>query len=225
MPNREEGKDQRRRAIVKAARALIRENAETGFSMRALAERAGLSLVTPYNLFGSKQAVLQAVLDEDLQFFAQRIRALEAQDLDVFFEVVRISCASYAKDPEFSRAVLGAVYFGETSEYRSMFRRPRRIFWQSLVDDAKRNKCIDASVDSDAFATNLVHIYWSNIIEWVAAEGSIEEMETRTKYGFALALLAVAKPKHRAALRTRLAELQEMLSEAAPAETLEQLDA
>ena len=95
MANREEGKDQRRRAIVKAARALIRENAETGFSMRSLAERAGLSLVTPYNLFGSKQAVLQAVLDEDLEFFSQHIAAFEEDCLDVFFEVVKQSCASF----------------------------------------------------------------------------------------------------------------------------------
>ena len=179
MVNREEGKDQCRRAIVKAARALIRENAETGFSMRSLAERAGLSLVTPYNLFGSKQAVLQAVLDEDLQFFSQHIRAFEEDALDVFFEVVKQSCASYAKEPNYSRAILGSVYFGGTSEYRSMFRRPRRIFWQSLVENAKQANCIDAAVDSDTFALNLVHIYWSNIIEWVAAECTIEEMEAR----------------------------------------------
>ena len=220
MPSREEGKDLRRRAIVKAARALIRDNAETGFSMRALAERAGLSLVTPYNLFGSKQAVLQAVLDEDIEVFSDRMKAYEEQGLDIFFEAVRQSCASYADDPEYSRAVLGAIYFGGTNEYRTMFRRPRRIFWQSLVEKAIETKCIDASVDPNAFSINLVHIYWSNIIEWVAAEGTIEEMETRTMYGFALSFLAVATPKYRADLKKRLVESQEIIKNRKAAEGL-----
>jgi len=63
MPSREQAKAIRRDRIVAAARELIQETEETGFSMRALAERAGVSLVTPYKLFGSKLAGMQALLD------------------------------------------------------------------------------------------------------------------------------------------------------------------
>src|SRR5271168_2287443 len=52
---REAGKRERRRRIIEAARALIRETGNAGLSMRALAARAGVSLATPYNLFGSKR--------------------------------------------------------------------------------------------------------------------------------------------------------------------------
>ena len=41
-----------------AARALILEGGRGDFSMPALAEAAGVSLVTPYNLFGSKANIL-----------------------------------------------------------------------------------------------------------------------------------------------------------------------
>lgn len=42
------------RNLVDAAHALIRETGGTGFSMVQLAEKAGVSPATPYNLLGSK---------------------------------------------------------------------------------------------------------------------------------------------------------------------------
>ncbi len=58
---RARAKDERRARLTKAARALIAEKPAGQFSMTELATRAGLSLATPYNLFGSKTAILQAV--------------------------------------------------------------------------------------------------------------------------------------------------------------------
>ena len=58
MSRREEAKAERRHRIVTAARDLIRETGDTGLSMRAIAARANVSLSTPYNLFGSKGAIL-----------------------------------------------------------------------------------------------------------------------------------------------------------------------
>ena len=58
---REAGKTERRQRIIRAARQLIRQTGNAGLSMRALAVRAGVSLATPYNLFGSKRAIVLAV--------------------------------------------------------------------------------------------------------------------------------------------------------------------
>ena len=63
------GKLKRRRAILDAAREIITTLGDAGLTMRALAARAGVSPATPYNLFGSKQAVLQAVYDADQEEF------------------------------------------------------------------------------------------------------------------------------------------------------------
>ncbi|MGD8829867.1 MAG: TetR/AcrR family transcriptional regulator, partial [Pseudomonadales bacterium] len=73
MPSREEAKEIRRQRILEAARSLIRETARTRFSMRMLAEKSGVSLVTPYNLFGSKQAIMGTLLDEDIGQFAKQL--------------------------------------------------------------------------------------------------------------------------------------------------------
>ena len=63
------GKAKRQRAILDAARDIMAESGEGGLTMFALASRAGVSPATPYNLFGSKQAILQAVYEEDMHDF------------------------------------------------------------------------------------------------------------------------------------------------------------
>ena len=74
---REAGKAERRARIIQAARDLIRDTGDAGLSMRALAARAGVSLATPYNLFGSKRAIVMAVL-QDVREFIDRVSNLPA---------------------------------------------------------------------------------------------------------------------------------------------------
>jgi AcrR family transcriptional regulator len=57
LSKREQNKSDKRGQIIKAARELMRIRSSTGFSMRQLADASGVSLATPYNLFGSKQGI------------------------------------------------------------------------------------------------------------------------------------------------------------------------
>jgi len=66
MSGREVRKQARRRAILDAARGLILEAKDRDFSMPILAAKAGVSLVTPYNLFGSKSDILMEIVREDI---------------------------------------------------------------------------------------------------------------------------------------------------------------
>src|ERR1041385_1026819 len=61
MGLREKQTGERRERILDAARKLMRRAGGTGFTMRALAKEAGVSLATPYNLFRSKAGVLYAL--------------------------------------------------------------------------------------------------------------------------------------------------------------------
>jgi len=63
------GKDHRRARLIRAARDLITERADGSFSMQELAARAELSLATPYNLLGSKAAILQEVYRAETEGF------------------------------------------------------------------------------------------------------------------------------------------------------------
>lgn len=68
---REAQKEMRRQRTLDAAEALIRKTGTIEFSMQTLASKAKLSLATPYNLFGSKSAILYALLDGFLDEIAK----------------------------------------------------------------------------------------------------------------------------------------------------------
>ncbi len=211
MNAREAGKAERRGAIVRAARRLVRETGQTGFSMRALAEAAGVSIATPYNLFGSKQAIMFALLDADLEQYRARLTEMGGDALDVFFEAVRVARDFYADDPEFYRATLFAVYNDGGKEFRSIFGPPRHAMWRGFVQEAVAAGFLEPDIDPKAFAVNLGHIFFSVILEWVAGELDLDELEARVQYGFALSLHSIATDCVRPRLKRRLREAERNL--------------
>jgi AcrR family transcriptional regulator len=194
MPSREESKEQRRRTIVRAARTLMQETNQAGFSMRGLADKAGVSIATPYNLFGSKQAVMFAVLDADLEEYQEQLERLKADEIDVFFKAVSLATSLYSAEPGFYRAVLFAAYNDGGTEFRAMFGGPRHAMWRRLVNNAREAGMLAEDVESNSFAINLGHIFFSCIIEWVNGLLSLDELEARAQYGFAIALRGVSTP-------------------------------
>lgn len=192
MPTREESKELRRRTIVRAARTLMQETGQAGFSMRALAEKAGVSIATPYNLFGSKQAVMFAVLDADLEQYQAQLERLKADELDVFFNAVSLATSMYSAEPNFHKAVLLAAYNDGGTGYRAMFGGPRHVMWRRLVINARDAGMLDPDFEPNSFAINLQHIFFSCIMEWVNGLMSLEELEVRGQYGFAVALRGAA---------------------------------
>ncbi len=80
MGLREKRKLERRERILAAAQELIRETGSVGLSMRALARKAEVSLATPYNLFGSKGAVLAELGLAVLKKLERKMEELRSHD-------------------------------------------------------------------------------------------------------------------------------------------------
>src|SRR5262245_58650031 len=176
MSNREEAKHKRRRQIVRAARALMQQTGDTGFSMRALAEQAGVSIATPYNLFGSKQTIMFAVLDDDLEHYQKRLAKVRGDELDTFFKAVSVTTTLFSTEPSFYRAVLLAVYHEGGREYLSMFGGPRHAMWRGFVVDAIEGGYLTRDVEPDAFAINLGRSFFAAILEWANDQISLAEL-------------------------------------------------
>jgi AcrR family transcriptional regulator len=211
MSNREEAKHKRRRQIVRAARALMQQTGDTGFSMRALAEQAGVSIATPYNLFGSKQTIMFAVLDADLESYQKRLAKVRVDELDVFFKAVSLATSLYSTEPAFYRAVLLAVYNDGGREFRSMFGGPRHAMWKGFVQDAIDSGDLSDDVEPDAFAINLGRTFFSAILEWANGQLTLPELDAWAQYGFALSLSAMATPKSAERLHEKAVAQQKRL--------------
>jgi len=212
MPTREEAKAARREAIINAALRLMYARGDSGFSMRALAEAAGVSIATPYNLFGSKQAIMLAVLDTGMTLYEERLSRLEADELDIFFEAVSLAKDLYAEAPKFHQAVLFSAYGDGGRDYRAVFGDPRFLFWKMLVERAREAGFLDADIDPNAMALGLSQQFFICILEWAYGEIELEELESRVHYTFALLLNGAATAAGSARLKPRIKVLQKQLT-------------
>jgi AcrR family transcriptional regulator len=211
VASREEGKQQRRREILRAARELMRRG-DVAFTMRALAETANVSIATPYNLFGSKQAVMFAVLERDLAAYADAVGARTVPAPDVFFRAVDLAAEHYGRDPDYHRSVLFAAYSDGGREYRSLFAGPGHALWRDMVAAGIESGRLRPTVHPDALAASLEQQLFACVLEWVRGELGLEELVLRAHYGFALMLLGVvAREADRTALDTRLQHAQARL--------------
>ena len=107
MGLREKQRGKRREQILDAARRLIRATGGTDFPMRRLAEEAEVSLVTPYNLFGSKSGVLYALLNDSLERLDRAVDVRpSAKPVDAVLELAGIAADIYASDAAFYRPLI-----------------------------------------------------------------------------------------------------------------------
>jgi AcrR family transcriptional regulator len=211
MATRDHAKSQRRDDIVTAARHLMRDSGELGFSMRSLAERAGVSIATPYNLFGSKQAVLLAVLDADLAEYERALGELSADGVEVLFQAIALVQELIARDPDFYKSMLVAVFRDGGPEFRHMVSGPRYLLWKKLLKQATAAGLLRADADPDAFAIAVSQLLFSNILDWAHGSLGLDELEARCRYGLALALLALATASSRAQIERELCAAESTL--------------
>jgi AcrR family transcriptional regulator len=209
MSRREEAKAERRRRIVTAARDLIRETGDTGLSMRAIAARAQVSLSTPYNLFGSKRAIVLAVL-EDIQDFHERFgrnRAISA--VDRIFQALELSISYYVQDPDFYRILWTGVFDMSGKEVRTALARPEReAFWLALVDAAAAEGALIDGLETPLLLRDLDLTFGAVMLNWVLGALETAELAAAAGYGYALTLRGATTDAWRERLQRRITTYQ-----------------
>lgn len=212
MSKREEAKAERRRRIVAAARELIRETGDAGLSMRAIAARANVSLTTPYNLFGSKRAIVIAVL-EDVREFHERFSNLhQVNAIDRIFHAVSISLSYYADDPDFYRTLWTEALDMSGKDVRTALITPQRYaFWWALITEAGKEGALLPGVDHDLLVGNLDLVFGSVMLAWVLGGIDVEDLEPSVGFGYALALRGAASAEAQDRIERRLMDYQKTL--------------
>jgi AcrR family transcriptional regulator len=190
---REAGKAERRARIVQAARELLRETGGAELSMRAIAARAGVSQATPYNLFGSKRAVLVSVL-EDIRDFGKLFAS--ASGLTPFERVLRaaaLAVSYYEKDPDFYR-VLWANLLGSAGgeDRNAIFNAKRDAFWTDLLQAAADAGQVRADLPVAALRRTLDAVFRGTMLEWAIGELPTASLQGAIALAYGLVLRGAA---------------------------------
>ncbi len=142
-----------RAAIFEATARILEDEGEAGFNTNRVAERAGVSIGTLYQYFGSKQAILAAMARDDN---ARRREVLAAQIAEGREDPVRLAIRgqihAMAGRPATRRAALNAIMaeegvHGIAREGRAASRLlPRLDAFDAFVLDRAVNGVIRAAV-------------------------------------------------------------------------------
>ena len=219
LPLRERNRLQARDLVLDAAERLLRKSATAEFSMRELASEAGVGFATPFNHFGSKNAIMQALSSRLIERMARRFReaAPRGDAIDRVLAMGRISVAELLEQPEISKAVVGSL--GLTGPAPSAVRPQSEAIWSLALGDLSG---IDGETRARAEATlpqQLAFMFRGCVSFWIAGELSNDQLPRAFETGASTLLLAFADDKRRAHLLKRITQLPATarISPAAPA--------
>lgn len=216
LGRREQAKAGRRMRIVRAARDLIRETGDTDLSMRMLAQRAEVSLSTPYNLFGSKRAVVLAVL-EDERDFAERFRQLKSgNSIERIFEAHELAFSYYTSDPDFYRTLWRALLSTSGQDNTGLATPERlaqtRAIWLGLVRSAARDGYLSEDVPVELIVQAMAHVTGGALLSWAVGSLSTAALTATVGIGYALCLKGLANPVGQNVLQAQILSYQAKLS-------------
>ena len=108
-----------------------------GFSMRELAAAAGVSFATPFNLFGSKGAIVQALSAERIARMTARFEdaAPASEAPSRVLAAVDVAVAVMLETPAASRAVMGAL--GSPAESPGQVAQRSRALWALALGEGE----------------------------------------------------------------------------------------
>ena len=208
MSVREANKNMRRRAIMDAARALILEDKSRDFSMPALAERAGVSLATSYNLFGAKSDILLEIVREDIFERQAEIDALQAKTLASWIGGLATVLARvfYSKRHFYRRMIVTLTAAENPNAQRASLALFYRIFEQPIANLMKKGWLID-TVPAAVLAQHLAHCVSGSLQLRLMERGAEETLRDDIDLAILLLLGGLSHPKEAAEIRARVAEL------------------
>jgi AcrR family transcriptional regulator len=165
--------DATKESILGAARESLRERGYSGTSIRAVAERAGVQLSLVHYHFGSKQAMLVAVLEHENEQLLERQQALFAgpEPLSVKW---RAACRFLEDDLEsgYVRILWELWAAGLADEQLAARWREATAGWRRLmaevVEDWSQEMGLELPISATAVATLVANLFQGVEVEILA---------------------------------------------------------
>ena len=189
---RQQGVEERRRRLVRAASELIAERDDGVFSMPELAKRAGVSLATPYNLFGSKAAVLAQVFERLVRGFRRDSAWMDGLPAsERVLGVVDRLVLAYEQQGRLFRNLWKALYGLDLAEHRQLNLSLSHEIVHPLVASLVADRLIPADIPAAAIETTLVRLFDASFEMWAAQGWTPAQLRTQLRSGFALVFLGL----------------------------------
>lgn len=186
-------KGQRRTRIIDAAEQLVRQTKSTDFSMKELAETAGLSTATTYNLIGSKATVLYVLLNRSIDQLSENTFSLadSGSPVDRIEQSTRIAVEFFSGDPGFYRPLMRFLLGVPDPVHRPAFMNRAFDLWLQAFRPLADEYIVPAGVTAEDFARTLNIIFTGALDLWVHEELNNAQFEAQLSQSLWLLLLTL----------------------------------
>lgn len=208
-----ERREARRRNLIAAAEALIREAGDAGFQMRELAARAGVSPATPYNLIGGKGEILRLVVRDEFASFEARLEALPPMS-----PLARLAAAAdevvthYEADRDFHRGLIHAAFSAAEPQVRQFMGVEGQALWQGLVAAALSSGELSGGLRAGPLTSFLLRTIAGVAEAWITEGWDEARFRLEMTSAVGLVLAAGAVEPMRGDLLARVAGAQQAIA-------------
>lgn len=207
MKLRERQMHQRRNRILDAAERLIRETGGTDFSVRVLAEVAEVAPATPFNLFGSKEGLLYALLSRNLEEIISKGLDFKAKDPVLrVVEAATNAVGMFASDPTFMRPLYQVLLGVSDLVHRPQFMERSLTYWRTAIEEIPPQGGLKTARERE-FLVHAIQAQFLGLMEyWVHHDLDDEGFREYAIYGVLISTMSLLDEKGRASMTPLLAK-------------------
>ncbi len=209
VSRREQSKTARRVAILESARSLIREVGPQVPAER-IAERAGVSTATVYNLIGPRERLLGLLLSEAFEDLSATVVAMDLADPVLFGDaVVVVSARMFIADADLWRRVAPEVsgLFAASIQPHVSF-QPINLLRHAMVR-AKALGMLSRAAEPQATAMHAYAAYCGALTLWAGGVLGNDEFLSQAQSGYWTVLAAFGSATERRRAQGKLKALRQ----------------
>lgn len=215
MSTRMRNMNERRDRILDAARSIIAESGFDSLTTRGLAQIAGVSAPTLYNLIGGKDDIVRALAKAGAEHVQQRLSLLKFESCLEWIEAIADEAVDMVEgDQTYHRALSfcqdriagGYGLRGDIGSHPALGEAAMTIALPAC-EAARAKGLLRGNVSNRDITEQMFYAYLGPTREWAFGTISLEMSRYRIKRGFILALAADASDAFREELLERLATL------------------
>ncbi|MCG8587793.1 MAG: TetR/AcrR family transcriptional regulator [Proteobacteria bacterium] len=196
---------QRKERILCAARQLIARHGVSGVTMRDLADAANVSVPTLYNLFGNKETLLSAAIEDVVASCLRTAPESDGTGLKRVWAILGSCCGAALGQPSYTRSVLRAFLAPDDhTGLRESLAEELTAGLAAALAEMQARRQLAEWIDAREVAERVVSHAVSCFLAWASGAHDPERLRATIMRGSALILLGLARGRARTALETTL---------------------
>jgi AcrR family transcriptional regulator len=200
---------ERQSNILASAREMLSDVGYAGMTMRVLADKAGVAPATLYNLYGGKDELIFAAVEDLLsELGARAAESREKEGIEAILATAKVGATQTQATPKYAEAMTRALFNAESDDplIDVLFTRGHPYVTAQLTVAQEKGE-IAPEVNVDLVALHLTGQSWSTIILWIMGMLPLQDMIAECQRSQIMTLLGITRGAAKKRLQAKLDEL------------------